>query len=166
MAEFGDLGSLGKVKSVAKGYNTKVAKRKKKYLSIFISVISIYLISWAILGKSKLFDREFDFIRHQQYYSNDNQTIYLITFDYNYFEGYGFFDSLYVSNHTITKVDTRMIDKNSANPFVHFRVPWYNPFFIESKSSYWILGTDGVFDYSTIYVWLFIDWLKISNTSL
>jgi hypothetical protein len=136
----------------------------KKLLLILLTCIAIYFISWLILGKEKLFEKEYSFIKKQEYYINDDKAVYLIHLEYNYFEGYGFYDSLSISTYTNKKVDTRMIDENSGKSFIAFKVSGYNPFFIKSTKSYWIYGTDGVFDFSTKYTWFFIDWVQLSET--
>jgi len=135
----------------------------KKLLLLLISVIAIYVISWGIWGKEKLFEKEYNFIKEQEFYSNDDKAIYLIDLEYNYFEGYGFYDSLCISDYTNKKVDMRMIDENYDKSFIAFKVSWYNPFYIQSTKSYWIYGTDGVFDFSTKYTWFFYNWIQLSD---
>ena len=136
--------------------------KKLSFILIFIS--AIYFITWGIWGKSKLFEMEYNFLKKQEYYVNDDKKIYLLILDYNYFDGYGFYDSLNVTNYTNKIVETRMIDDDSNKSYIVFKVGFYNPFFIKSTKSYWVYGTDGVFDFSTNYSWFFFKWIQLSDT--
>lgn len=127
-------------------------------------LLVINIITWIIWGKDKIFDKEYSFVIQNEYYRNDDNKIYLHNLKYSYFEGYNLFDSLYISNQLNKKVDMEMEEKNYDKPFIHFKIPWYNPFFIKSTVGYWILGTDGFFKFHSNYVWIFFDWIKIFDT--